>query len=502
MTITWQRTVGRPLRALALAGLLSAPAAQAGPWVTPGDSALRSDIQILADAGRILSPTMMWPLAWGDIMDSLDESGEDWTPAETAALVRLKKRMQLETRTGYVRLNAHASVAENPVQIRSFEDVPREKGEVGIGFEYTGDWWATSVQGQWVSDPQDGDDWRADGSYFGVALGNWMLAASITDRWWGPGWQSSLILSSNARPIPAITFERNLTTPFETKWLRWLGNWDLTTFWGWLEEDRHVPNANIFGLRLDFRPVKSFQFGLSRTAQLCGDGRPCGLDTFFDMLVGNDNVGDDVTAEDEPGNQLAGIDMRFSHRVLNQPFALYMQWIGEDESGFFPTNWLVLGGGELSGHSDRLGTWRAYLEWTDTECNFRLYGSVRGDDDRRPGCAYNHPTYKTGYRYKGRAIGHSFDGDSSVFTLGGALTGHAGNKWVVSAAAGNLNRRSAKPSTTAENKTRYRAFNLSYRRPLWVGDLFTGVGYDYRKDTVTGAKIDDFQFFVEWGVRY
>ena len=36
-------------------------------------------------------------------------------------------------------------------------------------------------------------------------------------------------------------------------------------------------------------------------------------------------------------------------------------------------------------------------------------------------------SYQTGYRYKGRAIGHSFDGDSSVFTLGGMLTGHADN---------------------------------------------------------------------------
>ncbi|MFW2405582.1 MAG: capsule assembly Wzi family protein, partial [Gammaproteobacteria bacterium] len=189
---------------IAILGLLTSVTSHAGPWVTTGDSSLRSDIQILADGGRIMSPTMMWPMAWGDIMASLDESGADWTPEETAALVRVKKRMQLETRSGHLRLNAHASVAENPVQIRSFEDTPREKGEVGIGFEYTGDWWATSVQGQWVSDPQDGDEWRADDSYIGVALGNWMLSAAITDRWWGPGWQSSLILSNNARPIPAF----------------------------------------------------------------------------------------------------------------------------------------------------------------------------------------------------------------------------------------------------------------------------------------------------------
>ena len=31
------------------------------------------------------------------------------------------------------------------------------------------------------------------------------LRLSVTDRWWGPGWDGSLILSNNARPIPAIT---------------------------------------------------------------------------------------------------------------------------------------------------------------------------------------------------------------------------------------------------------------------------------------------------------
>jgi len=507
MRINWLRPAARPVIALGLAlwGLVHATTGVAGPWVTTGDSALRSDIQILADGGRLMSPVMTWPMSWGDIMASLDEGGDDWAPEELAALARVKRRMQVETRTGIARVNAHAAVAANPVQIRSFEDVPREKGELGIGFEYTGDWWATSVQGQWVNDPQDGDDWRADDSYIGVALGNWMLAAAITDRWWGPGWQGSLILGNNARPIPAITLERNLTTPFKTKWLSWLGHWDLMVMWGQLEEERFVPNANLFGLRLDIRPIKSLEIAFSRTAQLCGDGRPCGFDTFVDMLFGRDNAGDNVNPEDEPGNQLAGIDIRWAWELFDQPFAVYTQWIGEDETDFFPTNWLGQFGGEIWGQSNRLGTWRAYLEWSDTECNFRLYRSFRGDDsesEAKPGCAYNHPIYQTGYRYKGRAIGHSFDGDSSVFTLGGTLTGQGGSSWTATLAAGNLNRRSARPTTTAANKTRYRDVEITHKRAFWVGELGLGVGYDYRKDTVTGVKTDDVRLFAEWGITY
>jgi hypothetical protein len=469
-------------------------AAVAGPWVTTGDSALRSDIQILADAGHIMSPTMVWPMSWGDIMAGLDDTKGDWSAVELAALTRVQKRMREETQTGYLRLTAHAAVAENPIQIRTFEDTPREKGEVGIGLEYTGNWWAMNLQGQWIDDPFDGDEWRADGSYLGIALGNWMLSAAAMDRWWGPGWQGSLILGNNARPIPAITLERNLTTPFETKWLSWIGNWDLSIMYGLLEKERVVPEAHYFAMRLDFRPTKNLQVGLSRAALWCGDGQPCDADAFIDVLFRGDNG-------DSDPNQLGGFDLRWSGKAWTVPYALYTQWIGEDYANFFPTAWLGLFGGEVWGFSDSIGTWRTYLEWSDTECGFRFYNSVRGDDDRRPGCAYNHQTYQTGYRYKGRAIGHSFDGDSSVFTLGGTLSTRADNAWVASMAIGNLNRRSARPSTTAQNKTRYRAINLTHRRPLWVGELQAGLGYDYRKDTVTGNKIDDFQFFLEYSLR-
>jgi hypothetical protein len=480
----------------AFALLVHSVAAHAGPWLEAGDSSLRSDVQILADGGRLLAPIMTWPMAWGDVMAALDESGDDWSPAEMAALARLKRRMAEETRTDFLRLNADVSVAEKPVQIRSFEDVPREEGEVGIGFEYTGNWWATSVQGQWVSDPQDGDDWRADGSYLGVALGNWMLAASLQDRYWGPGWQGSLILGNNARPIPAFTLERNLTTPFETKWLRWMGRWDLALMYGFLEKERAVPNAHFVGMRLNFRPVKSLEIAISRTAMWCGDGQPCDFDAFIDVLFRGDSG-------DSNPNQLGGVDVRWSNSAWGQPYSIYTQWIGEDEANFYATDWLITAGGELWGYSDRFGTWRTFLEWSDTECDFRFYRSIRGDSGPgKPGCAYQHPNYNSGYRYKGRAIGHSFDGDSSVFTLGGMLTGDAGSRWLVTAAIGNLNRRNARPTSVAANKTRYRDIELVHKRGLWIGELSLGLGYDYRKDTVTGVKDDNIRAFAEFGVKY
>lgn len=74
------------------------------------------------------------------------------------------------------------------------------------------------------------------------------------------------------------------------------------------------------------------------------------------------------------------------------------------------------------------------------------------------------------------------------------------HSWLATFAIGNLNRRNARPNTVADNKTRYREVELSHRRTLWIGDLLAGVGFDYRKDTVTGIKDEDIRVYVEWGV--
>ena len=38
------------------------PLAKADPWLAPGDEGLRSDIQLLADAGIIRGPVTTWPM--------------------------------------------------------------------------------------------------------------------------------------------------------------------------------------------------------------------------------------------------------------------------------------------------------------------------------------------------------------------------------------------------------------------------------------------------------
>src|SRR5699024_2183634 len=108
---------------------------------------------------------------------------------------------------------------------RGFADSPREQGELSVRASWMSDHLAINAQGTYALDPADGQKWRADGSYLGVNVGNFMLSAGFVERWWGPGWDGSLILSTNARPIPSVTLERNYTDPFKSRWLSWIGPW-------------------------------------------------------------------------------------------------------------------------------------------------------------------------------------------------------------------------------------------------------------------------------------
>ena len=173
--------------------------------------------------------------------------------------------------------------------MRSFDDSPREDGELALRASWLTDHFAVNLQGSVVADPDDDQQFRADGSYLGVNVGNFMISAGFMERWWGPGWDGSLILSTNARPIPSLTLERNYTDPFKSKWLSWIGPWRASIALGEMEgSDVAVPNVKFLAARVNFKPRPWLEFGLTRTAQFCGGDRPCDWDTFTDMLFGRD----------------------------------------------------------------------------------------------------------------------------------------------------------------------------------------------------------------------
>lgn len=106
-------------------------------------------------------------------------------------------------------------------------------------------------------------------------------------------------------------------------------------------------------------------------------------------------------------------------------------------------------------------------------------------------------------RYRGRAIGHSFDNDAEVWTLGALLNTDAGNAWIASVAAGDLNREGLESSTNtvASVKTRYRSASLVHRHRLAIGELQAAVGFEGFDNRVTGETDDEWRISLTWRQR-
>jgi hypothetical protein len=463
--------------------------ALADPWITPGDARLRHDLELLADAGIVRAPLTAWPVSWAEV--ARDVGGKAPVAGEpawlAAALARVQAAAGIASRIGHLNGELRIAGSEQPMALRRFGDTPREEGELSAGVQYTGERFAFRAQATAVADADDGKTYRADGSYAAVVLGNWMLHAGYIDRWWGPGWEGSLIYGSNTRPIPSITVERNYSDAIDHPWLRWIGQFRVAATMGQLESSREdAPDARFFGARVTWKPHRRVEVGLSRSAQWCGEGRPCGFETFWDLFTGNDN---DQPLEEQPGNQMAGFDARWS--LPFAPVAVYGQMIGEDEAGLLPSQYLGLFGVEFTGgFGDR--SWRAHVEYADTACSFY-------DSNPNFGCAYRNVIYSDGYQYYDRSIGHALDGDSEQWAAGLLLANPDGSSWELAFQSADVNRASDNPVHSVEPAAaKIRSADLYHRRSLWGGDLSLAIGYEQRERGDSPADSEDLRGFMQW----
>lgn len=486
----------------------AAPRAQADPWLAPGDVALRHDIELLADAGIIHSPVMTWPMSWPDISrDVLNAAGEtqSYTDAVNDALARVRRAARAAAVTGLKGLQLRASAASDPTFLRAYADTPREQGEASAGASWLTDHFAARLQATVVTSPEDKQTLRLDGSYVGVNVGNFMISAGAMERWWGPGWDGSLILGTNARPIPSLTVERNYTDPFKTRWLSWIGPWRASFSVGQAEgsttaRDRTLPvlpNVKFMAARVNFRPRPWLEIALSRSAQFCGEGRHCTLGTLKDVLIGHDNqtTSSGGISPDQPGNQMAGYDVRVTSPWKKLPIAGYAQFIGEDEANGLPSKFLGLIGGEIWGES-RWGSYRLRGEIADTAVEVTR---------RNPefDTAYRNGIYPQGYTYRGRIIGHAMDNDGRMYSAAALLVRPSGETYSLLLRKVNLNRGGIVPDRNhalSSAPGQLKNLELQYNRGFAIGQIRVGLGVDDSSGPSRNGT--DLRGFIEWRQGY
>lgn len=389
----------------AVACLISV-ASVAAPWVDPGDARARYAIQKLADRGHLNRPTTTWPIMWSTIDSGLSPSAT--ADGESVGLARAYLRFeQGEQAKSGIRGNLSLHGQSSVPAVRGFDSNPLAEGSVSGAVQWQGDSLALGLSAAYAHDPDDGESFRLDGSYAAGTLDNWVVGAGALERWWGPGWQSSLILSNNARPMPSVWLNRRDASAPQSPWLSWIGPWQLTVLAGQYEADRAISHAKLLGTRLSLRPLNGLELGFSRMIMLGGEGRPEGVSTLWNAFIGRDNGQQE---ENDPGNQLGSIDVRYGFAVGEQSMGLYAQMMGEDEAGAFPARKSWLFGADWTSQ-----LWHAEQQW------FVEYVNTLSDDligQPRPNITYDHSRYRTGYRYYGRSMGASVDGDSEAVTVG------------------------------------------------------------------------------------
>lgn len=394
-----------------LAAALLHQQAYAKPWIGPDELVLRHHIELLSASGVLTTPTTQWPLMWGAILPDLRRAqSQQLNDPERQAVDALLSRFDKERQPRSAKVELASSKQERRF-LTGFGNNNNAPEYVAVSTEFVSRGWAGQLRVSYDYPDFYQEQTRLDGSYLAKAIGNWGVSIGAIDRWWGAGWQSSLLLSNNARPVPGIALQRNRAHEFESAWLNWLGPWQLQAFAGQMESDRAVPEAKLLGMRLAVKPAKWLEIAASRTAQWGGQGRSESFSSFKDLLIGNDNRGDGgVTVDNEPGNQLGGFDIKSLWAMPWGSQGIYAQFIGEDESGGSPSRYITLLG--LSG-SVTINT--HYVHWF-YESTRTTVGSVVGDE--RFNATYSHGIYTTGYRYKGRSLGASIDGDSELDTIG------------------------------------------------------------------------------------
>src|SRR5699024_950411 len=231
----------------------------------------------------------------------------------------------------------------------------------------------------------------------------------------------------NARPVPGVWVNRGQARRSNWRPMSWLGPWNLVVFAGELENNRHVSNAKLLGARFTVKPASFIELGANRTAQWAGEGQPSNLKSLGNAIIGRDNG----QTKEDPSNQLAGFDLRIAAPIGKATLGFYAQLIGEDEAGGMPAKDMQQAGLDLATQFG-LNEQRFYFEVADNQTGRWLSDGV-------PNVGYEHSVYKTGYRYKGRVMGSTWESDSRVYTLGAAQYFANGNDLTLTYSYARLN---------------------------------------------------------------
>jgi hypothetical protein len=138
-------------------------------------------------------------------------------------------------------------------------------------------------------------------------------------------------------------------------------------------------------------------------------------------------------------------------------------------------------------------SYRWFGEFAGTSCAFHQSTEFFN-------CAYNHGIYETGYRYRGRAVGHASDNDSRILSTGLMFSDDQETQWYALVRYGALNRGGSPDPRNSLTPTRQdvASLDLTHRRYFTYGQIEIGLGIERTDDDVSGETSNDGRAFLQW----
>jgi membrane-associated phospholipid phosphatase len=186
-------------------------------------------------------------------------------------------------------------------------------------------------------------------AYVSFTLSNWQMSFGQQSVWWGPSVGGPIMFSDNATPVPM--FRINRVSPFKLPWiLGIMGPMRAEAFLGRLMGQQFIFGQStgligqwgtsfsdqpfFLGEKLEFKPTRNFEFGVSFAQVTSGQGQPF---TFHQYLLAN-FFGPAIGTTDglpgtpnDAGSAHSGVDFTYKIPGLRRWVSLYGDAMTTDE---------------------------------------------------------------------------------------------------------------------------------------------------------------------------
>jgi hypothetical protein len=241
-----------------------------------------------------------------------------------------------------------------------------------------------------------GNSFNFDKSYIQYNKGIFTLGFGSKDRNWSFSPNTSLILSSNARPTKAIYLSINNKPGNKISF---------ETFNGITKNSLNQKDSLLLGSRLVLSPIENLKFELIQTSQWAGSGYKNDFRSLFAAIITDSNEGKNSNI-----NKMAGFGISYTLPIKEMPIRIYSQAVGEDEAGSLPSCYMYLAGIEWQ-TSNNLSPKKIGLEMVDTRIEKTEHGFCGANT------AYNNGIYD--YTNYGTVLGAPIDTEGQSIEIYG-----------------------------------------------------------------------------------